>query len=254
MLMHIDSDPRPRGPELTPAGSHLLPPGLPVVVIPTEPLDAAGHNARGSEMLHEVARAGDAAAVRFYTPPPTASFSSMDRLSAGYPAAVAAATELGFAPVVRAPGGRMAAYHQGTLCLDLAVPDRAGGGDTWSQLRRLSELLVDVLTACGVPAGLGPVPGEYCPGRYSVHGADRIKLAGTAARRVRGATLFGVVLVVADADPLRTVLTSVYRHLNLDLDPGTVGAVQDLTPGLTVTAVQAAIQEALVRTQEPPGP
>ena len=254
MIMHVNSIPSERGPELSPVSSRLLSPDLSLTVILGESLDAAGHNARGRELLDAVVLAGDVAIARFYAPPPTASFSNLDRLSPGYPAAVAAATELGFTPVVRAPGGRMAAYHQGTLCVDLAVPDRAGGGDTWSQLRSLSELLVDVLTAAGVPAGLGPVPGEYCPGRYSVHGAGRIKLAGTAARRARGATLFGVVLVVADPAPLRTVLTSVYQHLNVDLDPRTVGAVQDLTPGLTVTAVQTAIQEALVRTQEPPGP
>jgi len=85
------------------------------------------------------------------------------------------------------------------------------------------------------------VPGEYCPGEFSINDGRGHKLVGTAQRLVRGAWLFGTVILVTDPEPVRSVLVDVYRALGLDWDPATVAAVQDSAQGVTVADVQQAV-------------
>ena len=85
------------------------------------------------------------------------------------------------------------------------------------------------------------MPGEYCPGDFSVNDGHGHKLVGTAQRLVRGAWLFSVVIVVTDPDPIRDVLVEVYRELKLEWDPGTVGAVGSTAYRVTVHDVKAAL-------------
>ena len=59
--------------------------------------------------------------VRLHRPADMLAFSRQDRASAGFPKAVTAARERGYAPVLRLAGGRAAVYHEGTLaCATLA--------------------------------------------------------------------------------------------------------------------------------------
>ncbi len=64
--------------------------------------------------------------------------------------------------------------------------------------RREGERLAGALRGLGVDARVGEVPGEYCPGAYSVNARGRVKLIGTAQRLVRGAALLGASVVVGD--------------------------------------------------------
>ena len=94
---------------------------------------------------------------------------------------------------------------------------------------------------------MGEIPGEYCPGEFSVYGsgpAGRIKLVGTAQRVVSGAWLFSSVIVVENSAPIRSVLTGTYAALGLDWDPATAGAAQDLVPDVTVDDVEDAVLAA----------
>ncbi|GGM05172.1 lipoate--protein ligase family protein [Nakamurella endophytica] len=207
--------------------------------------DAAAHAGLGPALLRWVADARDGAWLRLYSPPPTAAFSALDLLSPHRDASLAAARQAGWTPVRRAPGGRMAAYHRGALCLDLVVADRPGDPDPWQRLAALGHLLVAVLRSAGVDARLGAVPDEYCPGRYSVNAGGTTKLAGTAARRTSAATLVSGVLVVQDPAPVREVVTAVYRRLDMPLDPSTVGAVADHRPGLDVAEVRRLLVDAV---------
>ena len=76
---------------------------------------------------------------------------------------------------------------------------------------------------------------------------------------MRGAWLFGTVIVVEDAEPVRSVLEEVYRALGLDWDPASVGAVRDVAPEVgpaeVVAAVIVAYQQIgdLVATELPAG-
>ena len=174
-----------------------------------------------------LAGGGSTGWLRLYRPAPTVGFSTRDSRAPGFDAAREASLARGFAAVVRAPGGHAAAYHRGSLCFDLVVPDQRATVDVVAQLRQWGHLMVRVLRSLGVPAELGELPDEYCPGQYSVH-AGGVKLVGTAGRRRPGAALVGGVLVVTDADPLRDVVVAVYAALGLPCDPNTVGSLADV--------------------------
>ena len=148
---------------------------------------------------------------------------------------------------LRTPGPP-AAYHQGTLVVDHIEPDDDAIAGSKSRFGYFGELFADALRRVGVHAAVGEIPGEYCPGEFSVHGTaaadgSRIKLVGTAQRVVAGGWLFSSVIVVEDSAPIRKVLTDSYAALGLDWDPATAGAADDLVPGLTVEAVTDALLE-----------
>jgi hypothetical protein len=85
------------------------------------------------------------------------------------------------------------------------------------------------------------VPGEYCPGEFSVNARGETKLMGVGQRLVQAAAHVGGVIVVAGTDRLRAVLVPVYRALDLDWDPATAGSLEDEMPGLTWDDVASAV-------------
>lgn len=197
-------------------------------------LSAAGHAEMGPALLRAAAATGWDV-IRWYRPPRTAAFTGLDRLAAGHAEAWEVAADHGFQPVRRGPGGRMAAYHRDSLCIDLVLADAPSGPgpDPWIALAALAGALVELLHRCGVDARIGQVDGEYCPGQFSVNVGGRVKLAGTAARRIRGATLLSAVLLVDDVEPIRAVTTAVYAALQFPFTPSTVGGAAQYAPGLT---------------------
>jgi octanoyl-[GcvH]:protein N-octanoyltransferase len=182
--------------------------------------------------------------LRLYRPPPTVAFGKLDTLRPGYPAAAAAARRHGFEPVLRMPGGHAAAYHRQSLGLDVvyAVADPVPG--THERFRETGERLAGALSELGVDARVGEVPGEYCPGAYSVNARGRVKLIGTAQRLVRGAALLGAVIVVRDGAHVREVLREVYERLELEWDDATAGSVAEEVPGASVLDVERAVLAA----------
>jgi octanoyl-[GcvH]:protein N-octanoyltransferase len=205
---------------------------------------AAGELAGGAAAGLAGGPAGPPALLRLYRPPPTVAFGKLDTLSAGYADAAAAARARGYAPVLRLPGGHAAAYHRESLGIDLvyAVADPVPG--THERFREAGERLAGALAALGVDARVGEVPGEYCPGAYSVNARGRVKLVGTAQRLVRRAALLGAVIVVRDGEGVRAVLRDVYARLGLEWDDATAGAVDEEVPGITVDDVQRAVLAA----------
>ena len=187
--------------------------------------------------------------LEWHRPQPSAAFSRRDVFAPGFEAAVQAMRARGFTPFIRPVGGRLAVYHQGALVLDLLLRDGDPRPGTTARFRGLAEVLAVGLGRLGVDARVGAVPGEYCPGTWSVNAGGRFKLAGTGQRLTRGAVLVTAVIVVGDAEPLREAMTEAYDLLGLELDPGTVGSISDVVPGVTLEEVQetlgAALAEAL---------
>lgn len=223
--------------------------------------DATAELGRGIALLHEVAAGTRPATLRLYRPAPTVAFGQRDARLPGFAAAGLAAADLGFAPLVRRAGGRAAAYHQGCLVVDHieAATDAVVG--TRARFAAFGQFFADVLTEVGLDARVGEVPGEYCPGEFTVHarvdGRPALKLVGTAQRVVAGAWLFSSVVVVQDSRPLRDVLTGVYAALGLPWDPATAGAAEDPLPGTTVDDVERALLSAYaaeVQLVDGPGP
>jgi hypothetical protein len=85
------------------------------------------------------------------------------------------------------------------------------------------------------------VPGEYCPGAFTVNARGAVKLVGAAQRVIRGGWLMSSVVVVERAPPIRAVLEGVYAALGLDWNPATVGAISDEAAGITLEAVEEAL-------------
>jgi octanoyl-[GcvH]:protein N-octanoyltransferase len=185
--------------------------------------------------------------LRLYRPVPTVAFGQRDKHLPGFDDAARACRSLGFEPLVRKAGGRAAAYHQGTLVVDHLEPERDAIAGAKGRFSFFGELLAEALRSAGVDAAVGEIPGEYCPGEFSVHGRNpalpshQVKLVGTAQRVVAGGWLFSSVIVVENSAPIRAVLEASYAALGLEWDPATAGAVNDLVPHVGVDAVEAAV-------------
>ncbi|MBP3036058.1 lipoate--protein ligase family protein [Arthrobacter sp. zg-ZUI100] len=202
------------------------------------------------EMLAAAKTGGLGPTLRLYRPQPTVALGQRDARLPGFDDAARACRQQGFVPLVRKAGGRAAAYHQGCLVVDHVEPGMEAVAGSRGRFAAFAELYASALRHAGVDAAVGEIPGEYCPGEFTVHGTTaagrKIKLVGTAQRVVSGAWLFSSVLVIRDAAPLRRVLTDVYAALGLDWDPGTAGAAEDAAEAsaLDLDTVEAALIQA----------
>jgi octanoyl-[GcvH]:protein N-octanoyltransferase len=179
--------------------------------------------------------------IRIHRPARELAFSKQDRVAPGFEAAVAAARELGFEPVVRLAGGRAAAFHEGTLAIAWSSAQERPVEGTHQRFERLAELVRGALARLGVDARIGEVPGEYCPGAWSVNARGREKLCGIGQRMIRGGAHLGAVVVVTDSRLLRAALEPTYAALELEWDPETTGSVEDEVPGVGLDEAEAAI-------------
>ena len=129
--------------------------------------------------------------------------------------------------MIRGAGGRAAAYDEGCLVFDEIMPAADSMTGIQARFSDEAERQARALRSLGVDARVGEVPGEYCPGEFSVNARGQTKLIGAAQRIVRGAWLLSTVVVVEPAAALRAVLEDVYAALGLDWDPATTGSVAD---------------------------
>ncbi|MCK8610118.1 lipoate--protein ligase family protein [Agromyces sp. C10] len=184
--------------------------------------------------------------VRAYRPLRTVALSRREANLPGFADAEAAARAHGFDPVVRPAGGRAVAYDRTCLVVDLVTVEPTGLLDHRAAFVGAGTAFVDSLREVGVDARLGPVPGEYCPGDYSVNARGSVKLVGTAQRRVRGARLLSASLPLGEVDGLRDVLVDVNAALAFDWDPDTFGSVRAESPGIDEDALVERIARHLV--------
>ncbi|MCB0827217.1 MAG: hypothetical protein KDB62_00215 [Solirubrobacterales bacterium] len=192
-------------------------------------------------LLDQVADGRRAPTIRLSRPGRVVAFGRRDTRSRGYTKAVAAARNCGFAAMERLAGGRAAAYCEGTLSLTVTTPDPDPGRRTGERFEWAAGLLRQALAELGIDARTGEVPGEYCPGAYSINARGETKLAGIGQRLISGAAHLGFVIVVSGGDRIGAVLEPVYRALELDWNPETVGAVADELPGTGLEDVEGAI-------------
>ena len=188
--------------------------------------------------------------LRLHRPARELAFSKQDRAAPGFEAAVRAARAAGFEPVVRLAGGRAAAFHEGTLAFAWASPAQRPVAGTGERFEWLAGVITRALAGLGVDARVGEVPGEYCPGAWSVNARGEVKLAGIGQRLIRGGAHAGGVLVVTGSALLRAALEPVYEALDLDWDPRTAGSVEDEVPGIGVEDAERAILAELGRELE----
>ena len=221
-----------------------------LLVVETDPRPPALEVAVAHALLERVSRGELGAVLRLYRPARTVAFGRLDALRPGYGLAATAAREHGFEPVLRAPGGHAVAYHEGCLGIDELIPEADPIARMQERFSDSGELLAGALRTLGVDARVGRVPGEFCPGEFTVSARGRVKLVGTAQRVVRRASLLAASVAVRDGASLRTVLGDVYRALALDWDTGTAGAVEDEVGPVDVDAVQRAVLAAYAARHE----
>lgn len=205
------------------------------------PAGEATELAVAQALLRQAAETGGAA-VRIRRPAdPSVVFGRRDTRLPGFPAAVRAAREHGFVPLVRATGGRAVAYDHAALVVDhvSADPEPQPGHD-----RRFTEFggrLAAVFRGLGVDARVGAVPGEYCPGAFSVNARGTAKLVGTSQRITKNAWLFSSLIIIGGEERLRPVLAGVYTGLGQPFDPASAGSLSGEVPGLDAGVVEQAI-------------
>lgn len=156
-------------------------------------------------------------------------FGRHDQVTAGYTDAVAAARAAGYLPVARLAGGRAAVFHEDTLAFSWAIPDPEPRARIVERFRTVSRLLADAFGDLGADVRVGELPGEYCPGAYSVHleGDRPRKVMGVGQRLVRGAAHVGGVIVVDGGRRVADALQPVYRALGVAWNPQTSGDLTD---------------------------
>jgi octanoyl-[GcvH]:protein N-octanoyltransferase len=106
-------------------------------------------------------------------------------------------------------------------------------------------MMRDAFRSLQVDARVGEIPGEYCPGKYSVNVGGVVKVMGVGQRLVKGAAHIGGVIVVDDGYRVRDVLVPVYRALGIDWDPRTAGALADRSAGTDNEEVARAVLNKL---------
>ncbi len=182
--------------------------------------------------------------ARIYRPQRTVALTSRDKSSVGYENALIQAENLGFTGVLRSPGGRAVAYHEESIVFDLLSHDPDPHRFTKERFEAVGKLFIETFQKLGIDSHLGQLPREFCPGKYSVISGS-VKLVGTAQRVMPGGWLVGASVIVRSAAPVREVLSHVYRALELDMDSGTVAALNQFNSEISVEDVFSALNSTL---------
>ena len=183
-------------------------------------------------------------AFRIHRPGRIVAFGKHDAITPGFADAVAIARDKGFLPILRLAGGRAAVFHEHTLAFNWTVPTPDPTREIHERFRMLADVMVRAFAGLGLDARVGEVPGEYCPGEFSVNLDGAIKVMGVGQRLARHAAHIGGVVVVDDADSINDVLVPIYETLGLTMDPGVTGALADRLPELdNDTVVEAVLAE-----------
>ena len=213
------------------------------------PGDAALDVGLSHALLRDAADRG-LEALRVWIPPPALSFGRLDLLSPRRDDAIVVARESGLQPVRRLAGGRAAAIGPGTVCVGWAVPSPEMSG-MQRRYETLAGVIVAALARLGVAARVGELPGEWCPGAWSllvggvhtgeIDGAE-VKVGGLAQRVIKGgAWAEAVVVVSCDAAQLAGALDRVQRALDVAWDPATLGHLSAAAAGVTPALVREAL-------------
>jgi octanoyl-[GcvH]:protein N-octanoyltransferase len=132
--------------------------------------------------LRRVAEGLEPETLRLHRPAAVVAFGPRDRVAPGFPRAVAAAREHGFASIERLAGGRAAVFHEGTIAFSWAIPDPSAREGIRRRFDEIAGIMVEAMRSLGVDARIGEVPGEYCPGEHSVNARGETKVVGVGQR------------------------------------------------------------------------
>lgn len=225
---------------------------LPPITLHTEGFpDEPGLDIAVSAVLHEWVGRGDVGCTaRLHPTSRMVAFGRRDTHEDRYIEAAALSRAAGYAPVERLAGGRAAVFHEGTIGVSLVSPEADATVGIHDRFGTVASVTVEALGMLGLDPRVGEVPGEYCPGEYSVSAGGRVKLAGYGQRLIRGAAHVGGVVVASGAGEVNRLLVPIYEVLGLPLDPTVTGAIDHERGPVTVETVIGAFSHALAQRWE----
>ena len=201
-------------------------------------------------ILERVSGGEEPETLRLYRPGAMVAFGPQDTRAPGYRQAVEAARTAGFEAVRRLSGGRAAVFHEETIAFAWTIPDPDPRGSVDRRFQELSCIMANAFRRLGIDVQVGEVPGEYCPGRYSVNARGKKKLMGVGQRLTSAAVHVGGVVVVGGSIRIRDVLLPVYEALHVEWNPTTVGSVQCEVPGTGYDEVRDAVLDGFTARYE----
>lgn len=205
-------------------------------------------------LLEGVADGSVEETVRVFRPGPTVALGRMDRVRPGFARACAVTLEHGWVPVLRWGGGHAAPYGPDCVVVEVIRRQKVIVGGLEERFHDLTALVSETVAGLGIDLEVGELPGEYCPGRFSLHLPGGPKVAGVAQRVIRGASLTTAALVVEGGPALRAVIADVYSALELSVDRSVAGALADGRHKVEADAVLEMMRErAAARYDAAPG-
>jgi hypothetical protein len=144
------------------------------------------------------------------------------------------------------------AFHEQSLILDWLVPGAEARPALHARFQHAADAICAALWKLGADARVGELPGEYCPGQYSISIRGAYKVAGLAQRVYPHGAHIGAAIVVAEEWRLRAVLTPVYEALDLAWTPSTMGSLAAGIPGTTWDDVADALVAEFVSSSREP--
>ena len=192
-------------------------------------------------MLRRVASGVVGESLRIYAPDNALLFSSLDAKRPGYARALELAEQAGFTPIIRLAGGQAAAFLEESIAFAWAMPDPDAHLHIRPRFEQLANWIATSLQSLGLDARVGEIPGEYCPGEFSVNIGGRVKVMGVGQRVIRGGAHVGGVLTIGQGELLRDTLAPIYQALDLEFRSETAGGIADFDSRLDCDRVQAAM-------------
>lgn len=208
---------------------------------------------RDMDLVHHALAALDVNApgiLRCYRPQPTAAFAPRDMIADYHARAAKAVADAGFAPVERLAGGHLAVYDGNAVVIDLVSPHAKPREHIQERFRLFAGAIASALKKLSIDARIGALPGEYCPGAYSVNGGGLVKLVGNAQRINKNGYHLGAVLSVTPSHQAKAAIAAAYAIMGIKFDPATFGAMTELKPGLSFDALCKAIQHSITALVE----
>ena len=195
------------------------------------------------QLVEAVADAGEPG-VRVWYPPEHVTFGRRDRRAAGYDQARQAAAARGYLPLERDTGGRAVVLTGETLAIVRAEPADPREPAIDARYDRLLGDLESALRDLGVDADRGEPANAFCPGSHSLSAGG--KVAGVAQRVTDGVATVAAVVVVRNAEAVRSVLDPVYAALDVPFDRDSVDSLAAAGGADAPVVVRRTVENAVV--------
>ncbi len=188
---------------------------------------------------------GEKGILRMRRPRPTAAFSPQDTTHPDYERVKEQARTNGFEPIERGTGGRLTMFDENALAITLISPHPEPHPYMMQRYDVFAGAIAGVLQRLGIDAQIGELPNEYCPGKYSINAAGRVKLVGIAQRMNRRCIQMGAIISVMRSAKACSAISDAYQAMGLAFDAGTYGAMAELVPLLSYEDVSGAFVDGL---------